>query len=63
MNKNRLKLLVKDRPRINLTVKETKRLAKLEAIVDKLERGENVQNRYLKTWLSEDEYVQTYFCM
>jgi hypothetical protein len=29
--------------------KETKRLAKLEAIADKLKRGENVQNRQLQT--------------
>ena len=39
-----------------LTSEETKRLAKLEAIADKLKRGENVQNRQLQTWLSEDEY-------
>jgi len=31
-------------PRRNLTVKETKRLEKLEAISDKLKRGENVQS-------------------
>jgi hypothetical protein len=29
-------------PRRNLTVEETKRLAKLESIADKLKRGENV---------------------
>ena len=45
-------------PRRNLTAEETKRLAKLEAIVDKLKRGENVQNRQLQTWLSEDEHAQ-----
>ena len=45
-------------PRRKLTSEETKRLAKLEAIADKLKRGENVQNRQLKTWLSEDEYAQ-----
>ena len=41
-----------------LTAEETTRLAKLEAIADKLKRGENVQNRQLKTWLSADECAQ-----
>ena len=40
----------KTSPRRNLTTKETKRLAKLEAIAEKLKRGENVQNRQLQTW-------------
>ena len=44
-------------PPCNLTTEETKRLAKLETIRDKLKRGENVQNRQLKSWLSEDEYA------
>ena len=44
--------------RHNLTAEETKRLAKLEAISEKLRRGENVQNRQLQTWLSGDEYAQ-----
>ena len=35
----------KANPRRNLTAEETKRLAKLEAIAEKLKRGENVQNR------------------
>ncbi|UVW35820.1 hypothetical protein NYF23_04205 [SAR92 clade bacterium H455] len=48
----------RENPRRNLTVEETKRLAKLEKIADKLKRGENVQNRHLQTWLSEDEYAQ-----
>jgi hypothetical protein len=48
----------KANPRRELTAKETKQLAKLEAIADKLRRGENVQNRQLETWLSEDEYSQ-----
>ena len=48
----------KANPRRNLTVEETKRLAKLEAIAEKLKRGENVQNRQLQTWLSEEEYEQ-----
>ena len=43
-------------PRRELTAEETKRLSKLEAISDKLKRGENVQNRQLQTWLSEEEY-------
>ncbi len=45
-------------PRRKLTAEETKRLSKLEAIADKLKRGENVQNRQLQTWLSEEEYAQ-----
>ena len=45
-------------PRRKLTTEESKRLAKLESIADKLKRGVNVQNRQLKTWLSEEEYEQ-----
>ena len=45
-------------PRRKLTAEETKSLIKLECIEDKLKRGENVQNRQLQTWLSEDEYEQ-----
>ena len=48
----------KANPRRNLTAEETKRLSKLEAIADKLKRGEHVQNRQLQTWLSEQEYEQ-----
>jgi hypothetical protein len=48
----------KSNPCRELTTEETKRLSKLEAIADKLKRGENVQNRQLQTWLSEDEYIQ-----
>ena len=44
-------------PRCELTAEEAKRLTKLEAISDKLKRGENVQNRQLQTWLREDEYA------
>lgn len=47
-------LIEKANPRRALTAEETKRLNKLEAIADKLMRGENVQNRQLQTWLSED---------
>jgi hypothetical protein len=47
----------KANPRRQLTDEETKRLTKLEAIADKLKRGENVQNRQLQTWLKEDEYA------
>ena len=48
----------KANPRRKLTTEEVKRLNKLEAIADKLKRGENVQNRQLQTWLSDDEYAQ-----
>ena len=48
----------KANPRRELTTEETKRLRKLEGIADKLKRGENVQNRQLQTWLSEEEYGQ-----
>ena len=48
----------KANPRRELTTEETKRLSKLEGIADKLKRGENVQNRQLQTWLSEEEYEQ-----
>jgi hypothetical protein len=48
----------KESPRRKLTVEEAKRLSKLETIADKLKRGENMQNRQLQTWLSEDEYKQ-----
>jgi len=36
----------KENPRRSLTTEETKRLAKLEAIADKLKRGENVQSKW-----------------
>ena len=48
----------KANPRRELTAEEAKRLNKLEGIADKLKRGENVQNRQLQTWLSEEEYEQ-----
>ena len=48
----------KANPRRELTAEETKRLKKLEAIAEKLKRGENVQNRQLQTWLSEEEYEE-----
>ncbi len=48
----------KTNPRRTLTAEEERRLSKLEAIADKLKRRENVQNRQLQTWLSEDEYAQ-----
>jgi hypothetical protein len=48
----------KTNPLRELTSEETKRLAKLKVIANKLKRGENVQNRQLKTWLSDDEYAQ-----
>ena len=48
----------KTNPRRELTADETKRLNKLVGIADRLRRGENVQNRQLQTWISEDEYAQ-----
>ena len=48
----------KANPRRELTAEEAKRLARLEAIAEKLKCGENVQNRQLQTWLSEEEYEQ-----
>jgi hypothetical protein len=48
----------KANPRRELSAEEAKRLSKLEAIADKLKRGENVQNRQVQTWLSEEEYAQ-----
>ncbi|MDE0987471.1 MAG: hypothetical protein OSA02_08115 [Schleiferiaceae bacterium] len=48
----------KSNQRRELTAEETKRLNKFEVIAEKLKRGENVQNRQLQTWLSEDEYAQ-----
>lgn len=55
-----IRMLVQERiekanPRRELTAEETKRLNKLEGITDKLKRGENIQNRQLQTWLSEEE--------
>jgi hypothetical protein len=50
------KRIEKANPRRELTSVEEKRLARLEAIAEKLKRRENVQNRQLQTWLSEDEY-------
>jgi hypothetical protein len=48
----------KGNPRRKLVKDETTKLAKLEAISEKLKRGKNVQNRQLQTWLSADEYEQ-----
>ena len=63
MSNSNFRKLLKERieksnPRRKLSTEETKRLAKLEAIAEKLRRGENVQNRQLQTWLSDDEYAQ-----
>jgi len=51
---NNFRKLLKERiekanPCRQLAAEETKRLNKLEAIADKLKRGENVQYRQLKT--------------
>ena len=48
----------KENPRRKLSDEEAKRLEKLKAIADRLKRRENVQNRRLQTWLSEEEYEQ-----
>jgi len=48
----------KANPCRTLAAEEQKRLFKPEGIVDTLKRGENIQNRQLKTSLSEDEYAQ-----
>jgi hypothetical protein len=44
--------------RAELTKEEQQKLDKLNGIFDTLKRGENVQNRQLQTWLSENEYEQ-----
>ena len=49
------KKIEKKNPHRTLTAEEAKRLGKLKTIADKLKRGENVQNRQLQTWLSEEE--------
>jgi hypothetical protein len=56
--KSLLERIDKANPRNTLTAEEERRLSKLEAIVSKLKRGENVENRQLQTWLSADEYEQ-----
>ena len=48
----------RDNSHRKMTAKEAKVLNKLETIIDKLKRWENVQNRWLKSWLNEDEYAQ-----
>ena len=50
--------LDKVNPRRKLVKEEATKLERLEGIAEKLKRGENVQNRQLQTWLSEDEYAQ-----
>lgn len=40
------------------TTEGNKRTKKLETKADKPKLGDNVQNRQLRTWLSEVEYVQ-----
>ena len=49
----------KAQPRRKLSAEEAKRLNKLEAIAVKLKRWDNVQNRQLQPWLTEDEYKQS----
>ena len=50
--------LDKTNPRRKLAKDETTKLAKLEGIVEKLKRGENVQNRQVQTWRSENQYAE-----
>ena len=50
--------LDKVNPRRKLATDEATKPAKLKGIAEKLKRGENVQNRWLQTWLSTDEYEQ-----
>ena len=40
-----------------LSKTEQNRLAKLNVMLDGLKRAENVQNRRLATWLTEEEYA------
>ena len=46
----------KTNPCRQLAKDETTKLAKLEGIVEKLKRGENVQNHQLAIWLTEAGY-------
>ena len=46
----------KANPRRELTTAEATRLARLEAMADKLKRGKRVQNRLLQKWIREDEH-------
>ena len=46
----------KTRKLSELSKTEQNRLAKLNAMLHELRRGENVQNRRLATWLTEAEY-------
>ena len=48
----------KTRKLSELSKTEQNRLATLNATLDELRRGKNVQNRQLQTWLSDDEYKQ-----
>ena len=43
-----------------MTAEDTNRLLKLEGIADKLKRGENVQNRQLQAWLSDEEIDEVF---
>jgi hypothetical protein len=55
------KLLQEQIEKINLhrelTAEEAKCLCKLQPKVEKLKRGEKVQNRKIHLWLSENEYA------
>ena len=45
----------KSNPRRLELTKEEQKIDKLNGLLDKLKRGENVQNRHLQTWVTEDE--------
>ena len=48
----------KANPHCKLTAEKSKRLVKFEAVADKLQHGENVQNRQLQTWLAKNVCAQ-----
>ena len=52
--------IAKTRELSELSKTEQNRLAELNGILDKLIRGENVQNRQLQTWLSDKEHIYFY---
>jgi hypothetical protein len=44
--------------RCDVSSVERQRLLKLEGLAETLKRGENVQNRQLKLWLTQEQYAQ-----
>lgn len=45
-------------PQRELTQEEQIRADKLQGMIERLERGEHIQNRMLKTWLTGEEYAE-----